>query len=101
MPYNVIQTLLDPLWAKGIQSYFKGTNLAGLDDELIERLVRRTGGSRARRPRSTCTRWAARSRAGPRTRPAFPDRSMPFLLNVVTGWHDAALADAHVEWARG
>ena len=29
MPYHVIQTLLDPLWVKGIQSYFKGTNLSG------------------------------------------------------------------------
>ena len=39
MPYGVIQTLLDPLWPKGIQSYFKATNLAGLDDALIERLA--------------------------------------------------------------
>ena len=38
MPYHVIQTLLDPLWPKGIQSYFKATNLARLDDELIGRL---------------------------------------------------------------
>ena len=39
MPYNVIQTLLDPLWGKGIHSYFKATNLAGLDDALIDNLV--------------------------------------------------------------
>ena len=29
MPYKVIQTLLDPLWPKGINAYFKATNLAG------------------------------------------------------------------------
>ena len=40
MPYSAIQTLLDPLWPKGIHAYFKATNLARLDDELIERLVR-------------------------------------------------------------
>src|SRR6266508_666725 len=38
MPYTVIQTLIDPLWGKGIHSYFKATNLARLDDELIDRL---------------------------------------------------------------
>ena len=26
---------------------------------------------------------------------------MPFLINAVTGWHDAAAADAHIDWARG
>ena len=34
----MIQTLLDPLWQKGIHAYFKATNLARLDDELIHRL---------------------------------------------------------------
>src|SRR3984885_12209643 len=38
MPYTAMQTLLDPLWPKGIHAYFKATNLARLDDELIERL---------------------------------------------------------------
>ena len=31
---------------------------------------------------------------------AFAERSMPFVLNAVTGWHDPAEADAHIEWAR-
>ena len=39
MPYNVVQTLLDPLWGKGTHSYFKATNLAALDDALIDNLV--------------------------------------------------------------
>ena len=38
MPYTAMQTLIDPLWPKGIQAYFKATNLARLDDQLIERL---------------------------------------------------------------
>ena len=25
---------------------------------------------------------------------------MPFVLNGVTGWHDPALDDAHIAWAR-
>jgi hypothetical protein len=31
---------------------------------------------------------------------AFAERSMPYVLNAVTGWHDPEQADAHIEWAR-
>jgi FAD/FMN-containing dehydrogenase len=31
---------------------------------------------------------------------AFPDRSMPFVLNAVTGWHDRDAATSHTAWAR-
>ena len=31
---------------------------------------------------------------------AFAERSMPYVLNAVTGWHDPDEADAHIEWAR-
>jgi hypothetical protein len=31
---------------------------------------------------------------------AFPERSMPFVLNAVAGWHDPALATSHTDWAR-
>ncbi len=102
MPYNVIQTLIDPLWGKGIHSYFKATNLARLDDELIDRLaelhlaapgpqceihVHQMGGAVARVADGAT---------------AFAERSMPYVLNAVTGWHDpdAAVAAAHTEWAR-
>jgi FAD/FMN-containing dehydrogenase len=100
MPYNVMQTLLDPLWAKGIQSYFKGTNLSGLDDGLIERFAERHQASPGPQAELHIHQMGgAVARAGAADS-AFPDRSMPFLLNVVTGWHDAALTDAHVDWAR-
>jgi FAD/FMN-containing dehydrogenase len=100
MPYQMIQTLLDPLWQKGIQAYFKATNLARLDDELIDRLcelhlaapgpqceihVHQMGGSVGRVAESAT---------------AFTERSMPFLLNAVTGWHDPNVGEAHTEWAR-
>jgi FAD/FMN-containing dehydrogenase len=102
MPYHGIQTLLDPLWPKGIHSYFKATNLARLDDELIGRLceihldspgpqceihVHQMGGAVARVPEDAT---------------AFPERGMPFVLNAVTGWHDPSdeVASAHANWAR-
>jgi FAD/FMN-containing dehydrogenase len=100
MPYQVIQTLLDPLWPKGIHAYFKATNLARLDDDLIDRLcelhlaspgpqcevhVHQMGGAIARIDDGAT---------------AFAERSMPFVLNAVTGWHDPEAGPAHQEWAR-
>jgi FAD/FMN-containing dehydrogenase len=100
MPYQMIQTLIDPLWGKGIHAYFKATNLARLDDELIGRLcelhlgapgpqceihVHQMGGSVARVADGAT---------------AFAERSMPFVLNAVTGWHDPDVSTAHTDWAR-
>jgi FAD/FMN-containing dehydrogenase len=100
MPYHVIQTLIDPLWAKGIHAYFKATNLARLDDPLVDRLcelhlaapgpqceihVHQMGGAVGRVAEDAT---------------AFAERSMPFVLNAVTGWHDPDVGEAHQKWAR-
>jgi FAD/FMN-containing dehydrogenase len=100
MPYGVLQSLLDPLWPKGIQAYFKSANLARLDEELIDRLcelhqaapgaqcelhVHQMGGAVGRIPEGAT---------------AFDDRSMPFLLNAVTGWSEPDVGPAHRSWAR-
>jgi FAD/FMN-containing dehydrogenase len=100
MPYHVIQTLLDPLWPKGIQSYFKATNIARLDDELIGRL----GQLHLTAPGPQCEihvhqMGGAIARVG-EGETAFSERSMPYVINAVTGWHDPDQADAHIEWAR-
>jgi FAD/FMN-containing dehydrogenase len=100
MPYTAMQSLLDPLWPKGINAYFKATNLASLDDGLIDAFcelhlaapgpqceihVHQMGGAVARMPEGAT---------------AFAERSMPFVLNAVTGWQEAAAADVHIAWAR-
>ena len=100
MPYPVLQTLLDPLWQKGIHSYFKATNLARLDDELIDRLCKVHQAA----PGPQCEihvhqMGGAVGRVADGAT-AFSERSMPFVLNAVTGWHDADAATAHTEWAR-
>lgn len=100
MPYTVIQTLIDPLWEKGIHSYFKATNLAVLDDELIDRLCE----LHRQAPGPQCEihvhqMGGAVARVGDGDT-AFAERSMPYVLNAVTGWHDPDTADAHVSWAR-
>jgi FAD/FMN-containing dehydrogenase len=100
MPYQVIQTLLDPLWPKGIHAYFKATNLARLDDDLIDRLceahlavpgpqaeihVHQMGGAVGRVPEGAT---------------AFAERSMPYVLNAVAAWTDPGATIVHREWVR-
>jgi len=100
MPYNVIQTLIDPLWPKGIEAYFKATNLARLDDDLIDRLC----AAHLAAPGPQCEIHVhqmggaiARVHDGAT---AFAERSMPFVLNAVTGWQESEAGPAHRDWAR-
>ncbi len=100
MPYQVIQSLLDPLWQKGIHAYFKATNLRHLDDDLIERLCELHLGA----PGPQCEihvhqMGGAVGRVADGAT-AFAERSMPFVLNAVTGWHDPDAGTAHRDWAR-
>ena len=100
MPYTAMQSLIDPLWQKGIHAYFKATNLARLDDELIGRLCDRHQST----PGPQCEihvhqMGGAVARVGEGDT-AFSERSMPFVLNAVTGWQDPLETDAHAQWAR-
>ena len=100
MPYTFIQSLLDPLWPKGINAYFKAANLARLSDETIDSLVALHQDT----PGPQCEihvhqMGGAVARVG-QAETAFPERSMPFVLNAVTGTPEAALLDAHTDWAR-
>jgi FAD/FMN-containing dehydrogenase len=100
MPYTAMQTLIDPLWPKGINAYFKATNLSRIDDELIARLCRQHESA----PGGQCEihvhqMGGAVARVGDGDT-AFSERSMAFVLNAVTGWHDPDEAAAHLRWAR-
>ena len=100
MPYNVLQTLLDPLWGKGIHSYFKAANLASLDDALIDNLVALHAQVPGPQAEIHVHQMGGAVGRVPEDATAFPERSMPFLVNCVTGWHEPSLADAHIAWAR-
>ena len=100
MPYQALQTLLDPLWPKGIRAYFKATNLAQLDDDLIHRLAE----NHRVAPGPQCEihvhqMGGAVGRIADNAT-AFGQRSMPFVLNAVTGWNDPTEGEAHTRWAR-
>jgi FAD/FMN-containing dehydrogenase len=100
MPYHAMQTLIDPLWPKGLQAYFKATNLARLDDELIDRLCE----IHLAAPGPQCEihvhqMGGAVGRVGEGDT-AFAERSMPYVLNAVTATPEPGAAEAHRDWAR-
>jgi FAD/FMN-containing dehydrogenase len=100
MPYGVIQTLIDPLWPKGVHAYFKAVNVGRLDDTLIDRLCelhRRAPGPQCEIHVHQVGGAVARVGEG---ETAFAERSMPFVVNAVTAWHDPAATADHVAWAR-
>jgi hypothetical protein len=100
MPYQVIQTLLDPLWQKGIHAYFKATNLARLDDQLIERLCKAHHAAPGPQCEIHVHQMGGAVGRVAEGATAFAERSMPFVLNAVTGWHDEGVGAAHRDWAR-
>jgi FAD/FMN-containing dehydrogenase len=100
MPYHVIQTLIDPLWQKGIHSYFKATNLTRVDDELIGRLCEIHLSAPGPQCEIHLHQMGGAVERVAQDATAFPERSMPFLLNAVTGWHEPGVGEAHREWAR-
>jgi FAD/FMN-containing dehydrogenase len=100
MPYHVIQTLIDPLWEKGVHAYFKATNLARLDDGLIDRLVELHHAAPGPQCEIHVHQMGGAVAAPGDDATAFGQRSMPYVLNAVTAWHDPDAAAAHIAWAR-
>jgi FAD/FMN-containing dehydrogenase len=97
MPYQFIQGLLDPLWPKGINAYFKGTHLAGLSDETIDSFAR----LHQEAPGLQCEIHVHQmGGAVARGDTAYPERSMEYVVNVVTGTPNPAELGANTEWAR-
>jgi FAD/FMN-containing dehydrogenase len=100
IPYQAMQSLLDPLWPKSIHAYFKATNLARLDDELVDRLTQ----VHLAAPSPQCEihvhqMGGAVGRVADGAT-AFAERSMPYVLNAVSGWHDPGQSEANTEWCR-
>jgi hypothetical protein len=99
MPYHVIQTLIDPLWERGVHAYFKATNLARLDDGLIDRLVDLHHAAPGPQCEIHVQQMGGAVAALGDDATAFSERSMPYVLNAVTAWRDPDAA-AHIGWAR-
>jgi FAD/FMN-containing dehydrogenase len=100
MPYGAMQTLIDPLWPKGLQAYFKAANLRRVDDATIAALVPLHLDAPGPQCEIHVHQMGGAVALVAEEATAFGDRSMPFLVNAVTGWREPADADSHIAWAR-
>src|SRR3954471_3661836 len=100
IPYVALQSLLDPLLTKGARNYMKAGYLPELSDAVIDRLV----AGHADRPAPQCelhihTMGGAAARV-PDDASAFPHRSAPFVLNMMSRWQDPAQDEECLDWGR-
>jgi FAD/FMN-containing dehydrogenase len=101
MPYQVLQTLVDPGWGPGARNYFTSSFLAGLPDAAIDVLAE----AHQSRPSPfneihLHQMGGAAARIGAETS-AFGNRQAPFLLNIICRWLDPADDERELAWARG
>jgi hypothetical protein len=100
MPYVEAQKILDEDYPNGGRYYWKSTNVDGLDDEVIDRLIAHA--VEAPSDHSTIDIWyqggaMSRVEAG---ETAFGDRSAPILLGIEANWEEPHDDGANVAWAR-
>jgi FAD/FMN-containing dehydrogenase len=100
MPYRALQTMFDAAFPAGRRNYWKGGFLKGLEDGAIDILV--DGFSRVPSPAAVVfieQLGGAANRVGS-DETAFPHRSAPYNLLLVTAWDDPVEDEANIRWAR-
>jgi berberine-like enzyme len=100
MPYVEAQKLLDENYPEGGRYYWKSTNVNGLDDEMIDRLIARAEAAPSHH--STIDIWyqgGAMGRVGA-SETAFGDRCAPILLGIEANWEEPQDDEANIAWAR-
>jgi FAD/FMN-containing dehydrogenase len=100
VPFLVIQTLTDEIFAAGKRTYIKAGFAEALGDGLIEALCR--CGAEVGSPFSQIEVLAlggAMSRVAPEAT-AFPHRDARWLINIPGTWEDAADDAAEIDWVR-
>ncbi len=100
-PWTTWQSAADAMFPHGVRAYWRNTSFAGLDDDVIEVLVRR----------GLEQTWVGTAfdvhlmggvfgRVGPEASP-FPARDAGFWINIYGFWADTADDDDRVAFVRG
>ena len=100
VPFLVMQTITDDLFAPGLRTYIKAGFADGLPDGLIDVLLDRA--ARLASPISQVELLAlggAIARVGEQAT-AFPFRQARWLINIPATWRDAADDEREIAWAR-
>ncbi len=101
MTYVQLQQMLDPGFPSGMQVYWRGEFLSGLDDALIDELVDRFADATSPLSAVILEQLGGAVARVPRDATAFPHRDAAYNLAMVGRWTDPAERDRHVGWVRG
>jgi FAD/FMN-containing dehydrogenase len=100
MPYPVMNTLLDGGFPRGALNYWKSTFVRGVDDGLIDTMVRQLESCPSPMSGILLEHFhGAVTRVG-RTDTAVPHRAPGYNLLIPSVWTDPAETDANVAWTR-
>jgi FAD/FMN-containing dehydrogenase len=100
MPYPALNSAFDPIFPKGIRSYWKGSFVRELTDAAVEAHVEH--GSRVPEVSSTMHLYpinGACHRVGPEET-AFAFRDATYATVIVCAWQDPAHDAERIEWVR-
>jgi FAD/FMN-containing dehydrogenase len=100
MPYEMWQQAFDPLLTPGARNYWKSHNLGGIDDGLIDALIKAIDTL----PSPQCEIFfgliGAQTQRVAADAAAYPARDTLYAMNVHGRWDDARDDDRCVAWSR-
>jgi FAD/FMN-containing dehydrogenase len=100
MPYTMMQSLLDALWARGAHNYMRSAYVDELSDEAIAATVAQHRAVPSPHSEIHFHHFGGVVAQVPEDAAAFGGRSAQYVLNVIARTPDADGFDANVKWAR-
>jgi FAD/FMN-containing dehydrogenase len=99
IPYTALQSLIDPLYPKGIVAYMKSGFMDGLDDDVIDELCRRHQGMTSPQEEIHVHHMGGAVGRVEQGASPFPDRASPYTLNTLACAPTVDGFEEHVAWA--
>lgn len=100
IPYTALQGMLDATAPKGILAYWKTEYLRELDDRAIDVLIEQSAMMGAPWVQAHIHHVEGAVGRVSAEATAFGHRDMPYILNIVGMWMDAAETAGHLAWVR-
>jgi FAD/FMN-containing dehydrogenase len=100
MPYTALQSLLDPLYAKGSKNYFKSGYLNGLGDGVVDVLTRYHQYAPSPQSEIHVHHFGGAVAKVADGDTAFGHRGAPYVLNIIARSDSGEDYEPQVEWAK-
>ncbi len=101
MPYETVNTLMDPAYPKGASNYWKTSMVSELSDQALDTLVECFSEAPSPMDAILLEHFHGEVSRVPVDATAYPHRKDGFNFGAVSEWLDPKLSDRCVAWARG